>query len=199
MKIVLSTRNQSKAGQIKDLLRGLDVEVLTLDEAGVAGQAVEDGQTLEANALSKADFARRQTGEWALADDTGLFIDALGGLPGINAARWAGAGLSTEERMNFALKQMKEVPTGERSATFTTVAALISPQGDRQVFEGSVRGRILTEPRTSCQPDMPYSAIFVPDGDERTWAEMSVDEENAISHRGKAFRQVREFLESLFS
>src|ERR1041385_5439390 len=110
MEIVLSTRNPSKIEQIRSLLFGLDVTILSLDDVGVVGDVIEDGQTLEENATKKARYAQSRVPHWAIADDTGLFIDALGGKPGIHAARWAGEDLSTEERMRFALRQMSDIP-----------------------------------------------------------------------------------------
>ena len=193
MQIMLSTRNRSKTDQIKALLTGLNVSVLSLADLGVVGEAVEDGDTLEANALKKAIFANQKTRMWSIADDTGFYIDALNGRPGIYAARWAGEGLSTEEIMRYTLDQLKDVPMDRRTGTFRTVAVVVTQTGWLK-FDGSVKGTILTEPRTACQPNMPYSAIFVPDGQQKVWAEMSVEEENSISHRGKAFSQVRNFL-----
>lgn len=193
MEIILATRNRSKIDQIKAIFVGLDVEVLSLADVGVEGEAVEDGLTLEENAFKKALFANEKTGKWVVADDTGLFIDAMGGRPGIHAARWAGDGLKTEEVMRYTLDQLKNVPFKERMATFKTVAVVVSPEGKKKFFEGSISGIILTEPRMKCQPDMPYSAIFLPDGYDKVWAEMTVEEENFISHRGQAFRQARDF------
>lgn len=197
MDLILSTRNESKAQQIKALLGTLPLRLLTLDEAGVAGEAVENGMTLEENALKKARFAQEQTGKWAIADDTGLFIDMLNGQPGIHAARWAGRDKTTEEIMHYTLKALKHALPHERSATFRTVAVAVSPQGEHSVFVGEVRGVLLPGPRCAPQPKMPYSAIFMPDGQPRVWAEMTVDEENRVSHRGKAFSQLREFLSDL--
>jgi XTP/dITP diphosphohydrolase len=199
MEIILSTKNRSKIDQIKALLNELDIQVLSLSEAGIEGEAVEDGTTLEENAFKKASFANKQTGKWAIADDTGLFIDALDGKPGIHAARWAGDDLTTEQIRDFTLKKLKDVKEENRTATFTTVAVIISPKGEKTVFNGSVKGKILSTPRTECQPNMPYSALFVPDGQNKVWAEMDVDEENRISHRGQAFRQVRDFFQSVLS
>lgn len=198
MEIILSTRNRSKIDQIKEVLAGLPLSVLSLEEAGIEGEVVEDGASLEENALKKALFATRQGGKWAIADDTGLFIDAWGGKPGIHAARWAGEGLSTEEIMRRTLEKLEGLPMEERTASFKTCAVITSPdEKQTRFFTGTVRGKILIEPRTACQPNMPYSAIFVPDGQDKTWAEMSTEEENAISHRGEAFRQVRQFFAEL--
>lgn len=197
MELILSTRNQSKAQQIKALLGDLPHQVLTLSDAGVAGEAVEDGTTLEENALKKARFAFEQTGKPSIADDTGLFIDALNGKPGIHAARWAGRDKSTEDIMQYTLKQLRHVLPQDRTATFKTVAVAVLSADEHKVFVGEARGMILPAPRCDCQPKMPYSAIFVPDGQPKVWAEMSVEEENTISHRGKAFLQLRDFLTTL--
>jgi XTP/dITP diphosphohydrolase len=132
-----------------------------------------------------------------MADDTGLFIDALNGAPGIKAARWAGEAATTEEITRHTLKALENA--SNRSATFETVVAMVSPDGKHNFFSGKVRGIILEAPRVPAQPKMPYSPIFVPDGENLVWAEMSVEYENSISHRGKAFRQAREFLEKVIS
>ena len=193
MKIILSTRNRSKIDQIKAIFAGMDVTILSLDEDGIEGEVIEDGKTLEENALKKALFANKKSGSWSIADDTGFFIDALNGEPGIYAGRWAGEGVKTEDIMKFTLRKLEGVPPENRTAIFKTVAAVVSPEGEQRTFTGTASGTILTEPRTKCQPNMPYSAIFIIDGQEKVWAEMSVEEVNAISRRGKAFRQVRDF------
>jgi len=197
MDLILSTRNQSKAEQIKAVLGTLPLRILTLEDVGVTAEVVEDGSTLEENALKKAHFACRLTSRWAVADDTGLFIDVLNGRPGIHAARWAGRDKTTEEIMRYTLKVLKDALPHQRTATFRTVAVAVSPQGQEHIFVGEAKGVLLAGPRCVPQPKMPYSAIFVPDGQPKVWAEMSVEEENAISHRGKAFRQLREFLSEL--
>ena len=194
MRIVLSTRNPSKSEQIKASFTGSLILVLTLTEAGIDGEAVEDGLTLQENALKKALFAR-QPGSWAMADDTGIFINALGGLPGVKSARWAGEDATTDQITWHTLKVIEGKT--DRSAIFKTVVALISPKGEQYFFSGKIQGRILQAPRTKAQPRMPYSPIFVPQGTNKVWAEMSLEEENAISMRGKAFRKAREFLETL--
>lgn len=194
MEIILGTRNPSKIEQIRAIFSDLDIKILSLDDAGIEGEAIEDGGTLEENAHKKAIFASHPTGKWSMADDTGLFIDALDGRPGINSARWAGENATTEEILNFVLEKLRGVPQEKRTATFMTVAVIVSPDGDKKVFTGSVRGNILTRPRVEYQPKMPYSGIFLPDGQSKVWAEMSPEEENAISHRGQAFRQVHKFL-----
>src|SRR3989338_2967787 len=193
MQIIVSTRNRSKAQQIKNIFERLPISLFTLDDVGIEGSAVEDGATLAENALKKARYAWERSKQWSVADDTGIFIDALDGAPGVHSARWAG-NISTEEIMRFTLEQLRDVPEGKRGAMFRTVAALVSPEGVEHIFEGVVSGIILQEPRTKCLPDMPYSAIFVPDGRKTTWAEMTHEERNQKTHRGEAFRKVCEFL-----
>lgn len=198
MRIILATRNQSKILQIKPIFTGLPLVITSLADAGIEGDVVEDGATLSENALIKARFAHEKTGEWAMADDTGLFIDALGGAPGVHSARWAGEGKTAEETCALILGELRHVPPARRGATFRTVAALVSPTGEEMLFVGSMYGVLLDAPRVPPQPWMPYSAIFLADGFEKVWAEMSVAEENAVSHRGKAFRALRDFLAPKF-
>lgn len=194
MEIILSTRNPSKVVQISAVFQGLPVVIFSLDDAGILGEGIEDGETLEENSYKKAYFAWEQTRKWSMADDTGLYIDALGGEPGIKAARWAGEAATTDEIRAYTLQRLAHVPLEKRTATFKTVATLISPTGEKYFFEGEVKGILLTEPCTIAQPKMPYSSLFVPHGYTKTWAEMTTEEENEISHRGQAFRKVREFV-----
>lgn len=195
MDIILSTRNPSKAKQIRAIFESLPLKVLTLDEAGIAGQGFEDGETLEHNGLKKALYAWEHSGhKWCMSDDTGLFIEALGGFPGVHAADWLGEA-TTEEIMCGILKKMEGIEN--RAAIFRTVATLVAPDGTVRTFEGEVHGRLLAEPGAQAQKNMPYSPLFVVDGKDVPWAQMSVEEENAVSHRGKAFRLVREYLETL--
>ncbi len=197
MKIILSTTNPSKALQIKAMFDSPGIEVLTLREAGIDGEAIEDGFTLEENAHKKAVYAREHSegNHWAMADDTGIFINALNGEPGIKSARWAGEDATTLEIMNHCLKRLGGA--SDRSAIFETVVVLMSPKGEKYVFSGKVAGKLLDAPKIAPQPKMPYSPLFVPEGQEKVWAEMTTEEENAVSHRGKAFRQVIDFLEKM--
>lgn len=195
--LILSTRNPSKTEQIKAFFAGTPLAVSTLSDAGIDGEAIEDGATLEENAMKKARFAHEHSGakSWTMADDTGLFITALDGEPGIYAARWAGDGVSTEKTMQYCLDRMKDAR--DRSAIFRTVVAIVSPDGKEYTFNGEVHGHILEAPRVAPQPKMPYSGLFVPDGQDLCWAEMTTEYENKISHRGKAFAQVRKFFDDV--
>lgn len=194
LEIVLATRNPSKAEQIRALFSSDRFIFKNLDEAGVVGNPSEDFQSTLDNAVEKGLFAWQQVFNWVLADDTALHIDALGGEPGPRAARWAGEKASTEEIMLHTLKKLQGYSLWERTATFVTSAFLVRPNGSWHHSTGKVKGVILEEPRCPCQPGMPYSAIFKPDRSKKVWAEMTVGEENAISHRGQAFRQIKDHL-----
>lgn len=195
--IILSTRNPGKALQIKDIFAGSPFEIMTLRDAGIEGEADETGDTLEANALLKAEYAYiRSRGMTVMADDSGIFIDALGGAPGVRSARWAGdVSAATIARYTIALLEGKE----DRRATFRTTVAVILPTREKRFFTGEVRGSIARKERVPPQSKMPYSGIFIPEGKDKAWAEMSLDEMNALSHRGKAFRQAKDFLVIAFN
>ncbi|MFA6407606.1 MAG: non-canonical purine NTP pyrophosphatase [Candidatus Paceibacterota bacterium] len=197
MNIILSTRNPSKAEQIKALFNNPNITIQTLADVGIEGEATEDSLTLYGNALKKALFAKEFSNpkDWVMAEDTGIFIDALNGDPGVYSARWAGEGASTEDVLKYCLKKMEGI--SNRAATFETTVVVIDPKGATFVFIGSVRGHLLTAPKVSPQPKMPYSGIFMPEGINLVWAEMSVEQENAISHRGKAFGKAKTFLENI--
>ncbi len=199
MNIILSTRNPSKAEQIQNIFENLPITVLTLEQAKIEGEGTEDGETLKENSLKKAIFAYDNLTEktWTMADDTGLFINALNGAPGIWPARWAGEDATTDEITQFTIEKMKD--KNDRSATFETVVTLISPEGNQYFFNGEVNGILLEAPRVKPQPKMPYSPLFIPEGSTKVWAEMSIEEENSISHRGIAFRKVRDFLQEHLS
>lgn len=195
MEIILATRNPSKIDQIKNIFAGSRIIVKSLVETGIVGEAIEDGLTLKDNALLKARFAYESSGRkfWTMADDTGIFIDVLNGEPGVKAARWAGNNATTEEIMNYCLKRLEG--DRDRSATFETVVAVVSPNSNEYFFSGKVRGKLLKAPRAKFQPGMPYSGLFAPEGYNQVWAEMTIEDENKISHRGKAFREAKMFLE----
>lgn len=193
MNIIFSTRNPSKAEQVKVLFDNQNITVQTLSDIGIVGEAVEDGSTLEENALKKVLFVKEQMQEpsWVMADDTGLFITALDGRPGIHAARWAGD-VSTKEITQYTLEQLSGKT--DRSALFRTVVVLLSPEGNTFTFSGEVHGTLREVAIIEPQPKMPYSPLFSPNGSDKVWAEMSIEEENAVSHRGIAFRKAIAFL-----
>lgn len=198
MKLIFATHNPGKVKEIKMMLAGLDVEVVGQEEVGVHEEVVEDRKTFEGNALKKARFVAVKTGQWAVADDSGICIDALDGAPGIHSARWAGEGASDEEIVCYTLEKMKNVPEDKRGAWFETAFVLLAPDGRQRTFYGKVDGSIATEPRGANRPKLPYDPIFIPDGGGgRTFAEMTDVEKNTISHRGRAFVQLKGFLKTI--
>ena len=187
MKLVLASANPDKVREIRELLAGLDVEPRPEDLPDVD----ETGETLEDNARLKAVAVMEATGLPAVADDTGLEVVALGGAPGVRTARFAG------EKATYAdnVAKMLDVLTGveDRRARFRTVALARFPDGREVLAEGAVDGVIADEPRGS--EGFGYDPLFVPvEGDGRTFAEMTADEKHELSHRGRAFRALRELL-----
>ncbi|SDJ62931.1 RdgB/HAM1 family non-canonical purine NTP pyrophosphatase [Nonomuraea jiangxiensis] len=196
MKIVLATRNPGKIAELRRILAGF--EILGLEEFPSIGEIAETGVTFEANALLKAHAVAQGSGLPAVADDSGLCVDVLNGMPGVFSARWAGRHGDDRANLDLLLAQVADVPAGALSAHFTCVAALALPSGESRVVEGVLPGHLVTTPRGA--NGFGYDPIFVPDGEERTTAELPPEEKDAISHRGRAFRAlapvVRELLGS---
>lgn len=183
MKVILATANPDKARELAGLLEGFDV---VPRPAGLP-DVEEDADTLEGNARLKAVAVAEATGELAVADDTGLEVDALDGRPGVYAARYAGPGATYADNVAKLLEELAGVPAGERTARFRTVAVARFPDGREIVAEGSVAGTITEAP--SGQDGFGYDPVFVPaGGDGRTFAEMTRAEKAAVSHRGRALR-----------
>jgi XTP/dITP diphosphohydrolase len=192
--LVLASRNLKKAKELAEILEGLPFQVLPVSEYPDCPEVEEDGETFEANSEKKAREVSEFTGEWALADDSGLEVDALGGEPGVYSARYGGMD-SDPERNLFLLDRMVDVPEPERQARFVCCATLY---GDgKKIFQarGTCEGRILFSPRG--EGGFGYDPLFLPEDGTRTMAELSPEEKHAISHRGKALARVREFLMSL--
>jgi XTP/dITP diphosphohydrolase len=188
-RLIFATHNPGKLEEMRQLVDGFGIEVMSADEVGVHEDVVEDGVTFAENALKKARFVAEQSGEWAVADDSGMMIDALDGQPGVYTARWAGEGASDEQLVAHTLDQLKDVEEDHRGATFHSVVALVSPEGEGQTFEGVVEGMVVDAPRGTHRKKLPYDVLFCPIGHNRTFAEMPDNEKNALSHRGKAFQK----------
>ena len=194
-KIVFATHNTGKIEEVKRLFKDLDIVIVGSEEAGVLEEVIEDGDSFLANTLKKARFVQQKTGEWTMADDSGLCVDALDGAPGVHSARWAGDSVPGNRWVEKLLFEMKDVPEGKRGAHFETSAVLLSLDGqDTMFFTGRVYGDILVQPRGVAHPRMPYDVVFVPVGYTRTFAEMSQEDKNIISHRGLAFLKLRDFV-----
>lgn len=189
MKLIIASNNAHKIYEIKNILSGKFDEILSLREAGVDHETVEDGKTFLENALKKAREIADITGCAALADDSGLCVNALGGEPGVYSARYAGGNErhSTDAENNaFLLKNLEGSP--DTSAYFACFIALVYPDGREVIAEGYMYGRIIDTPRG--ESGFGYDPLFIPDGEERTVAELSDEEKNAISHRGNALRNL---------
>ncbi|HMU55464.1 MAG TPA: XTP/dITP diphosphatase [Nitrospira sp.] len=190
--LVLATRNRHKGEELTALLSTLGIRVRTLAEFPDAPEVEEDGDTCEANAVKKARTIADVTGLPAVADDTGLEVDALGGRPGVRAARYAGEQVSYEDNWRKLLKELAGVPRKERQARFLTVAALALPGGDVEVAQGTLEGIIAEEPAGT--GGFGYDPVFHVPELGKTLAELSTEQKNRISHRAKALVQVREVL-----
>ncbi len=187
MRLVLATRNAAKLDELRRILAPLvPVEVLGLGDVPAYPEVPETGATFEENALIKAREAAARTGLPAVADDSGLTVDALNGMPGVLSARWAGHAASDPNNLRLVLEQTENVPDGRRGAAFVCAAVLATPDGAERVAQGTVTGTLLRAPRGS--NGFGYDPIFVPAGETRTTAEMSPAEKDGISHRGRAFR-----------
>lgn len=190
--LVLATRNRHKGEELAALLGDLGIRIRTLDEFPEAPEVIEDGETCEANAIKKARAIADATGLPAVADDTGLEVDALEGRPGIFAARYAGEGATYEDNYRKLLHELAGVPRERRAARFVTVAAMAFPTDGVQVARGVLEGLIAEVP--SGTQGFGYDPVFFVPELGKTLAQLSADQKNRVSHRAKAFAKVREIL-----
>jgi XTP/dITP diphosphohydrolase len=193
MRWVVATANAHKVMELGELFDGLGVELVALPEGVVMPE--ESGATFLANARLKARAIARATGEIALADDSGLEVDALGGEPGVHSARYAGAGASDQANNAKLLAELSGIHGANRRARFRCVLALVSPDGRELTADGRIEGFVLDAPRG--MGGFGYDPLFQPEGDTRALAEYAGPEKNAVSHRGRAARRLREILERL--
>jgi len=190
--LVLATRNRNKVIELVALLGDLGITIRTLDEFPDAPDVVEDGDTCEANAVKKARAIAESTGLPAVADDTGLEVDALGGRPGVYAARYAGEDATYEDNCRKLLRELTGVPREQRTARFLTVAAIALPSDGIRVAQGTLEGVIAEE--ASGTLGFGYDPVFLIPELGKTLAQLPADQKNTISHRAKAFAKVREML-----
>ena len=188
VQLVLATRNAKKLAELDRLLAGagLDVQIVGSDAFSELPEIEETGSTFAENSLIKARAVSTHTGLIAIADDSGLCVDALDGQPGIYSARWAGEGATDESNLDLVLEQIRDIEPARRTAHFACAAALVLPSGEEYVVQGQVNGVLLTQRRGV--GGFGYDPIFLPDGFDITTAEMTSEQKDAISHRGQAMR-----------
>jgi len=195
MDIVLATRNKKKAEEMKKILEdvmGESFSLFTLDDFPACPDIEEDGKTFEENATKKALSISNYTGMFVIADDSGLEVEALNGAPGVLSARYAGEPTDDKKNIEKLLKEMEKVSDKRRAARFVCCIAFATPNGDIKTFHGYIEGMIGIEPRG--RGGFGYDPVFYPNGYDMTFAEMSEEEKNAISHRGQALRALQKYL-----
>jgi XTP/dITP diphosphohydrolase len=194
--VVLASRNEGKLRELARIL-GTEVRLVGLDAFDGAPDVPETGATFEANALLKARAVAAFCGLPAVADDSGLCVDALNGMPGVLSARWAGQHGADQANLELVLAQVADVPDGRRGARFVCAAALVDPKAGEWVVTGEMAGRLIRAPRGS--GGFGYDPIFLPDGFDLTTAEMTPEAKDAISHRGRAFRALAPYITGRFT
>jgi XTP/dITP diphosphohydrolase len=195
MRLLIATHNRGKLIEYQELLAGLPLALATLDDVGIREDVEETGTTFAGNARLKALAHARSSGLLTLADDSGLEVDALGGEPGIYSRRYAGEGASDDQRNNFLLYKIKDVPAEARRARFRCAIAIASPDGETWETEGTVDGELLFAPRGT--NGFGYDPIFFFPKLGLTMAELAPAEKNKISHRARAAEGAREILEKI--
>jgi XTP/dITP diphosphohydrolase len=194
MEIVLATRNKKKMEEIRRITAGLPITILSLDNFPECPETIEDKSTFEGNAIKKAVEVCVCTGKPALADDSGLEVDALDGAPGVYSARYSGPGANDVRNYEKLLADLKNIPPEQRSAQFVCCMAMAFPGGSIKTFLGYAKGRIGLEPKG--KTGFGYDPVFLPDGSDKTFAEMAGNEKDLLSHRGKAIEKLTKFLHS---
>lgn len=194
-RLLLATSNKGKVREYRGLLQSLPFDLVTLAEVGITADVEEVGETLEENARLKAIALAAQSQVLALADDSGLEVDALGGEPGRLSARYAGEGASDRDRVGYLLAKLEGVPWEERSARFRCVIAIAAPDGQVEFCSGECRGVIALEPKG--EQGFGYDPIFYLPELDKTMAELPLEVKNEVSHRGKAARKVSQALKRL--
>ncbi|MDP2916880.1 MAG: XTP/dITP diphosphatase [Dehalococcoidia bacterium] len=191
-KLLVATNNKGKLNEYRSLLEGIPFELVSPAEERICLEVKESGKTFEANATLKAKAFATVSGLLTLADDSGLEVDALGGEPGVMSARYAGEGASDEQRINYLLSKLKDVPREKRTARFRCVIAIAAPDGKVRLCSGECRGVIAFEPRG--EHGFGYDPVFYFPELGKTMAELPMDIKNRVSHRGKAALEARKIL-----
>ena len=194
MELVLATTNPDKQEELVSLLCDLGYTIRTMDEFDSVPRVIEDGETCQANAMKKATALARHTGMLALADDTGLEVEALGGRPGVYAARYAGEEATYEDNWRKLLRELEGVPADKRVARFRTAVAIAEPSSQVEVVEGVLDGRITESP--SGAQGFGYDPVFLVPELGKTLAQLTLEQKNKISHRARALAKAKEVLKS---
>jgi XTP/dITP diphosphohydrolase len=197
-RLLLATRNVKKLGELRRILaaEGIDgIEVVGLVDVAEFDDAPETAPDFEGNALAKARDAAKATGLPSVADDSGISVDALNGMPGVLSARWSGRHGDDQANLDLVLAQLRDTPDERMGAGFVCAAALVVPSGEETVVRGEWRGRLVREPRGA--NGFGYDPIFVPEGESRSSAELEPAEKDAVSHRGRALRSLLPHLRDL--
>ena len=183
--LVVATRNPGKTSEIRDLLKNFQVDIKNFDDFGPIPEIEEDGDTFDENAFKKASFAARVLGLPALADDSGLVVESLGGMPGVHSARYAGEKASDEDRYRKLLKELEGA--SNRNAAFECVISIAVPSGSALTYEGRCEGKIAEKPVG--KNGFGYDPVFYFPDYDKTFAQLTMEEKSRISHRGKALRE----------
>lgn len=194
-KLILATHNRGKVAELQELLGQLPLEILSLADYPEIPPVTEDGATFEENAIRKAETICRLTGEAALADDSGLEVESLEGRPGVHSARFAGENAGDRENNALLLELLQGLPEGEREARFTCVIALARPGQPVRTVKAHCQGKIAFSPRG--EQGFGYDPLFIPEGEERTFAQMDQKSKSLISHRGRALQQAGKLFEDI--
>ena len=191
---MIATRNKGKIREIREVLNGLGLRIYALSDFPDVPEIKEDGKSFTENALKKARFYSKYFGMLAIADDSGLEVDSLKGLPGIYSARYAGEEASSQANNQKLLSALEGVPVSKRGAKFKCLLAMVSPDGKEAIAEGSCKGSIGFKEKG--KRGFGYDPLFILPKNGKTMAELSLEEKNKISHRGKALRKLRKLMKS---
>lgn len=195
MRVLIATSNKGKFREMMEVLGALPFHFLTLDDAGIQGDCVEDADSFEGNALLKARYYWQKSRLLTVAEDSGILVDALDGELGVKTRRWgAGEKASDQEWIDFFLKRMNDVPLRQRGARFVCCSAVITEAGHEELFRGETTGLITQTLEAPIYAGLPLSSCFRPVGHDKVYSALTAEEKNEVSHRGKAMRAVREFL-----
>ena len=194
LEVLVASRNKGKIREIRDVLEGLNLRILALSDFPDAPEVEEDGSSFTENALKKARFYSKYFWKLTLADDSGLEVDSLKGQPGVHSARYAGERASTQENNQKLLREIQGVPISRRGARFKCIIAIASPEGGDAIAEGSCRGRIGFKEKG--KKGFGYDPLFILPQYGKTMAELTLEEKNRVSHRGKALRKIRRIIQS---